>query len=206
MRLRYLLLVLISAWVCSGWAQTDSVSVKSIYVGLRNNEYACIGFRANCWSVGLENTLWMRNPREQYIRVTGSYRRETGIWGVVFSADAFAGINYAGRFWDGSVKVGLDKTLGRFGLGVGVMLLYDSGLGYNTCYSVHAACRIIQEMSLVLDLTNIPEYRMPEHRIVPGLLFRARKLWVRPELSIPLNDNIQFTRVLLSFRYDFWLK
>lgn len=84
------------------------------------------------------------------------------------------------------------------------MPMYDSGMGYNTCYTVHAACRVIQEAALVLDITNIPEYRMVEHRIVPGILFRAHKLWVRPELSIPLNDNVQFTRVLISFRYNFY--
>lgn len=206
MKLRYLLLGIVAAMACSGWAQTDPLATKSIYVGLRNNEYVSIGFQASSWSVGLENTLWAHSLKEQYIRATGGYRQDTGLWGVHFSADAFAGVNYAGRYWDGSVKAALDKSLGRVCFGAGVMALYDSELGYNTCYTVHAACRIIQEASLVLDFTNIPEYRMPEHRIVPGLLFRARKLWVRPELSIPLNDNIQFTRVLLSFRYDFLLK
>ena len=104
------------------------------------------------------------------------------------------------------LKIGLDKKIGRVEFGAGVMPMYDSGMGYNTCYTVHAACRVIQEAALVLDITNIPEYRMVEHRIVPGILFRAHKLWVRPELSIPLNDNVQFTRVLISFRYDFLLK
>lgn len=206
MKTRHLLLLLAVLLSWNSWAQTDSLSTKSIYVGLRNNEYACIGFQSGSWSVGLENTLWARTPKEQYIRATGGYRLNTGVWNVIFSADAFAGVNYAGRFYDGSLKVGLDKTLGRFSFGAGAMALYDSEMGYNTCYTVHAGCRIIQEASIVVNFTNIPEYRMPEHRIVPGLLFRARKLWVRPELSIPLNDNIQFTRVLLSFRYDFLLK
>lgn len=206
MKLKYLLLGIAVSLACSGWAQVDTLSAKSVFVGLRNNKYVFAGYQSGKWSVRLENTLWIRNPKEQYIRAVGGYRLDTGLWGMRFSADAFAGANYAGRYYDGSVKVGLDKVLGRFSCGAGVMALYDTDLGYNTCYTVHAACRIIQEVSLVVDLTNIPEYRMPEHRIVPGLLFRARKLWVRPELSIPLNDNIQFTRVLLSFRYDFLLK
>ena len=29
--------------------------------------------------------------------------------------------------------------------------------------------------SIVVNLTNIPEYRMVEHRIVPGVLFKARR-------------------------------
>lgn len=206
MKIRYLLLLITVAIPLSGWAQADTLSTRSIYVGLRNNEYARIGFQAGTWSVGLENTLWVRSPKEQYIRAAGSYRLNTGLWNVFFSADAFAGVNYAGRFYDGSVKVGLDKTLGRFSFGAGAMALYDSEMGYNTCYTVHAGCRIVQDASIVVNLTNIPEYRMPEHRIVPGLLFRTRKLWVCPELSIPLRDSIKFTRVLLSFRYDFLLR
>ena len=176
MKKRVLLLFIGVISFLSVWSQNDSLQFKSIFVGVRNNKYASIGFQAKNWSVGLENTIFIRHLNEQYIRANGTFRYSTGVWGVKFSAEAFFGTNYAGRFYDSGLKIGL------------------------------AACRVIQEAALVLDITNIPEYRMVEHRIVPGILFRAHKLWVRPELSIPLNDNVQFTRVLISFRYDFLLK
>ena len=206
MKIRVIFLIIGIFSLTNVWAQNDTVPSRSIFVGLRNSEYACIGFQTSCWSIGLENTLWIRNPKEQYIRLRGGYHQNTHLWNIQLSADAFAGVNYTGRFYDGAFKITLDKTVGRVSFGAGVMPLYDSEMGYNTCYTVHAACRIIQEASVVVDVTNIPEYRMVEHRVVPGFLFKAQKLWVRPELSIPLNDNIQFTRVLLSFRYYFWLK
>ena len=206
MKARFLLSVIGIISFLSGWAQNDSIQSRSIFVGLRNNKYVFLGYQAKYWSVGLENTLWIRNPEEQYIRANGGFRHDTGMWGLNFSADAFAGANYTGRYFDCGLRIGVDKAIGRVEFGAGIMPLYDSGIGYNTCYTVHAACRIVQEASVVVDVTNIPEYRMVEHRIVPGFLFRARKLWIRPELSIPLNDNIQFTRVLVSFRYDFLLK
>ncbi len=204
---RGILLLIISVVTCTaGWAQTGTISNKSIYVGLRNNKYVQIGYQDKHWSVGLENTLFIRNLQEQYIRVMGGVCYNTGFWDVDIIGDAFAGINYAGSYYDLGIKMQLQKNLGRVNIKAGVMPLYDSQMGYHTCYTVNAACRIIQEASIVLDITNIPEYRMVEHRIVPGFLFQYRKLWVCPELSIPLNDNIQFTRVLLSFRYDFILR
>ena len=206
MRLRFTLLALCTFLSVGVWAQTDTCSTRSIYVGLRNNKYVFAGYQGGSWSVGLENTLWTRNPNEQYLRLNGRYSLNTKLWDIQLSAHAFAGANYAGRYYYGRLQVGLDKAVGRFSFGAGIMPFYESSFGYNTCYTVHAACRVIQEASIVVNLTNIPEYRMVEHRIVPGVLFKARKLWVRPELSIPLNNNIQFTRVLVSFRYDFLLK
>ncbi len=209
MKIRALLIMLCAAFCWSGWAQSDTTTVepaRSIYAGLRNNRYISVGYQDRHWSVGVENTLFIRNLDEQYIRAMGGFRCATGVWGVDFESEAFVGANYKGRFYDMGLKVQLGKEWSRIKVVAGVMPLYDSMLGYTTCYTVNAACRIIQEASLVLDVTNVPEYRMPEHRIVPGLLFRAKKLWVRPEVSIPLNDNIQFTRVLVSFRYDFTLR
>ncbi len=206
MKNRLIVLVVGIVSCLTGWAQADSISTRSIYVGLRNNKYAQIGYQDQCWSVGFENTLYVRNLKEQYVRVVGGASCNTGVWGIGVNADAFAGINYAGRYYDLGLKVGVQKSLGRVDIAAGVMPLYDSQMGYHTCYTVNAVCCIIQEASIVLDITNIPEYRMVEHRIVPGILFQYKKLWVRPEVSIPLSDNAQFTRVLLSFRYDFILR
>lgn len=206
MKLRFLIVIIGALLSLNGWAQNDSLLSHSVFVGLRDNKYGYIGYQSRNWSVGLENTMFIRGFDEQYIRANGGFRQGLGVWGINFTADAFVGANYKGRFYDCGLKVALEKPIGRFSIGVGVMPIYDSGFGYNTCYSVNMACRIIQEASIVVDITNIPEYRMTEHRIVPGLLFQARKLWVRPELSIPLTDNIRFTRVLVSFRYDFLLK
>lgn len=178
MKKRVLLLFIGIISFLSVWSQNDSLQSKSIFVGVRNNKYASIGFQAKNWSVGLENTIFIRHLNEQYIRANGTFRYSTGVWDVKFSAEAFFGTNYAGRFYDSGLKIGLDKKIGRVEFGAGVMPMYDSGMGYNTCYTVHAACRVIQEAALVLDITNIPEYRMVEHRIVPGILFRAHKLWV----------------------------
>ena len=199
MKKRVLLLFIGIISFLSVWSQNDSLQSKSIFVGVRNNKYASIGFQAKNWSVGLENTIFIRHLNEQYIRANGTFRCSTGVWDVKFSAEAFFGTNYAGRFYDSGLKIGLDKKIGRVEFGAGVMPMYDSGMGYNTCYTVHVACRVIQEAALVLDITNIPEYRMVEHRIVPGILFRAHKLWVRPELSIPLNDNVQYDLAVICY-------
>ena len=82
MKLKYLLLGIAVSLACSGWAQVDTLSAKSVFVGLRNNKYVFAGYQSGKWSVGLENTLWIRNPKEQYIRAVGSYRLDTGLWGM----------------------------------------------------------------------------------------------------------------------------
>ena len=119
MRLRLFLFALYASLSVGVWAQTDTVSTRSIYVGLRNNKYVFAGYQGGSWSVGLENTLWIRNLSEQYLRLNGRYSLNTKLWNIQFSAYAFAGANYAGRYYDGGLKVGLDKTAGRFSFGVG---------------------------------------------------------------------------------------
>ena len=133
MKKRVLLLFIGIISFLSVWSQNDSLQFKSIFVGVRNNKYASIGFQAKNWSVGLENTIFIRHLNEQYIRANGTFRYSTGVWGVKFSAEAFFGTNYAGRFYDSGLKIGLDKKIGRVEFGAGVMPMYDSGMGYNTC-------------------------------------------------------------------------
>ena len=48
--------------------------------------------------------------------------------------------NYAGRFYDSGLKIGLDKKIGRVEFGAGVMPMYDSGMGYNTCLLYTSRC------------------------------------------------------------------
>ena len=108
MRLRLFLFALYASLSVGVWAQIDTVSTRSIYVGLRNNKYVFAGYQGDSWSVGLENTLWIRNPNEQYLRLNGRYSLNTKLWDIQLSAHAFAGANYAGRYYDGGLKVGLD--------------------------------------------------------------------------------------------------
>ena len=73
----------------SVWSQNDSLQSKSIFVGVRNNKYASIGFQAKNWSVGLENTIFIRHLNEQYIRANGTFRYSTGLGRKVFCRSFF---------------------------------------------------------------------------------------------------------------------
>ena len=53
MKKRVLLLFIGIISFLSVWSQNDSLQSKSIFVGVRNNKYASIGFQAKHWSVGL---------------------------------------------------------------------------------------------------------------------------------------------------------
>lgn len=184
------------------YAQID----QSIYLGLENNRYAFLGYQRNGWSAELKNSIFIRNVNEQYIRATGGKFVSLGVIGTG-RLTAFAGTNYGGRFFDLGIKARIRKNIvDRLDIQAEVMPLYDSELKYNTCYSARADIRIFKEVSLTVDCTNIPEYRLVENRIVPGLIFNVGNLYIKPEISIPLDDNVQFTRVLVSFRYDFMLK
>ena len=91
MKKRVLLLFIGIISFLSVWSQNDSLQSKSIFVGVRNNKYASIGFQAKNWSVGLENTIFIRHLNEQYIRANGAFQsvfadknRHTGTGHVVF--------------------------------------------------------------------------------------------------------------------------
>lgn len=179
---------------------------QSVYLGLENNRYIFLGYQRNGWSAELKNSVFIRNVDEQYIRATGGKFVSLGVIGTG-QLNAFVGANYGARFFDLGIKAQIRKNIiDRLDFQVGVMPLYDSELKYNTCYSGRVDLRIFKEVSLTVDCTNIPEYRAVENRIVPGLIFNVGNLYVKPEISIPLDDNIQFSRVLVSFRYDFMLK
>lgn len=69
------------------------------------------------------------------------------------------------------------------------------------CFSTGSKIHVISPLYFTLNYSTVPEYRMPERRLRVGLKLKSEKMWVRPELSLPLSGQIKNFRSLVSFGY-----
>ena len=60
----------------------------------------------------------------------------------------------------------------------------------------------LSEIGLFVNLKNIPDYRVLENRLAGGLVFVFEHMTVKPEISVPLDFNLDYARVSVSFVYE----
>ena len=60
----------------------------------------------------------------------------------------------------------------------------------------------LSEIGLFVNLKNIPDYRVLENRLAAGLVFVFEHMTVKPEISVPLDFNLDYARVSVSFVYE----
>ena len=182
-------------------AQTD----KAIVAGIKNNQFVVASYAFNSnWSVTVENSFFIRELDAQYCRVSCAYNLKLDKIDTNLSLLPYIGTNYAGAYYDMGLSLRLNKLwFEKLETLAGFAVLYDSSHGFNTTYTASVGYKLNSTIMPVLKLTNYPEFRIPEERIVAGILFNVYPLVVKPELSIPVNGDIRTSRVLVSFLYNF---
>ena len=81
-----------------------------------------------------------------------------------------------------------------------IIALY-SELKYKTLYSGGVRIGSFKGISLVGEYTTIPQYRVSEDRIKAGIVVESGKLWIKPEISFPINGEHTTGRVICNFGY-----
>jgi len=196
---KILLLLLLAIPV---FAQMDSTSIVA---GMRNNRYAFAGVQTR-YNVGfvIENSVLTQSAKLQYARLAAYYLAEFP-FDISTGYAFYAGMRYDKDFYDlGARAFALWKVHPRwFQLNAAMQPFYDSDYGSHIGYLAGFRTFVLPEVALFANFKNIPEYRDVERRVECGLMFEVSHLSVVPEISKPLSGKNQFTRVMVSFLYNF---
>lgn len=181
------------------------VSAQSILVGVRDNQYARIGYTCKHWSGILEHSVFTSKFKNQVLNGYVGYQSQTGQ--LEYRGTLYGGFQYNKLYHSyGGMCEGKYLLTSWCYVEGGIRPHYDSSYGYETAYLGEVGFKLHQEIYLTTSYTNYPEYRLCEERIKGGLLIKVRNLEVKPELSIPVHSKMENLRFLLSFDYELKLK
>ena len=182
---------------------------QRLEIGLRDNQYAHIGYRANVgWIAGVEQSLLNVKVKEQSGRLFAGYTYGAEKWTI--GGAAYYGTEYSGD-WQaygvlagGAFDWGIVRAEGRINphndTGLDFELCYQGEVGVTVWKKNEQACR--ERVELCASYGNIPEYRMAVKQLRLGMRFTSGNLQVCPMISIPDIDKengSKHIRVLCSF-------
>lgn len=175
---------------------------QSLILGVKNTRIAIAGYELSC-KLGLliENTMYVQDVKSQYIRLALFYKKDLQ-YKVNAGLFAFYGQRYNHDYYDLGVRLFTDWHWKVFAFSGALQPLYDSEMKYHTCYSVAVNGYVFSDFAVAIEFKNIPEYRNVEKRASFGLLFDTPVLKVKPEVSIPLTNEEQLTRISISLLYN----
>lgn len=180
-------------------------SSQSILLGVRDNQFARIGYTYRNWSGILENSIFITKFKNQVLNGYLNYRGEIGK--INYYGTLYSGFHYNNFYhsYGGICELKYSIIPWCFIRG-GIRPHYDSNYGYKTAYTGNLGVKLHHDIYLLATYTNYPEYRLCNERIKGGLLLQVQNLEVQPEISIPINNKIENIRFLLSFNYKLRIK
>lgn len=181
-------------------AQTE----QALVAGVKNNQFPFLAYAFNStFNVGLMNSLFIREPVAQYARLFGGYNLKINEIKSNLSILPYVGINYGAAYFDAGTGIKFDKLwFQAIETTAQLTPFYDSSIGFYCSYTAVLGYRL-NNIVLTAKITDYPEFRQPEDRVVFATMFSVSSLVVKPELSIPLHGDIRTSRFQLSFLYNF---
>lgn len=185
------------------FAGAYSISCAQIRVGIRDNKFVGASYTyKSTWSAKLEESVFQEDFPYQYIRGYIGYETEWKRLGVKISP--YFGTQWNGNFQDYGAQLTMTlKALSWLSLFVTLNPHKDTSLGYSTCHELGGRLQVNENISFLLGYRNIPEYRATNRRIRVGMAFSEGRLYVAPCLSIPTDESIKNTRLLVNFEWTF---
>lgn len=194
--MKHIFALIMLLWCASAFGQ--------VTLGLRDTHYAQVGYSyQDRWSATLEHSVYSEHMGYQKVRLMLGYK-QTFDEKFTININPYASSLWNGDYQDFGVLANAEAKLApMFAVDITANPHYDAGADYTTCLAVGTTIQFHKDVALVAHYTTIPEYRLSEKRIRAGLDFKVQKLWVRPELSIPVEGEVKTVRVLCSMRYKF---
>lgn len=177
-----------------------SLSAQSIILGIRDNQFARVGFFCKHWVGILEHSAFTTKLKNQvlngYVGYQGTFKQ------LEYEGTLYGGVQYNKLYHIyGGMCEGKYKLTSWFFIKVGFRPHYDSSYGYKTAYLGGCEFKLHKEIYLITSYTNYPEYRTCIDRIKGGLSLKVKNLTITPLLSIPIKNNIENIRLSISFKY-----
>lgn len=198
MKVKFFIFIVILFTVYS----VDAFGQKAILLGVRDNEYARIGYqdRRN-WYVIAEHSIFVTKLKNQVINGYAGYKGS--LQKLEYDGCLYGGVHYGGMYkMIGGIAEAKYPVLSWCSVFGGVRPHYDTSYGYDTALRVGLSFALHKAISLRGEFTSYPEYRLCEKRIKTGFDFNVMDLKVSPELSIPIEGNLENIRLLMRFQYE----
>ena len=181
------------------------VRSQSILLGVRDNQFAQIGYAQRGWSLMIEQSVFVSKFSNQSVNGYLQYQDKVSRW--TYSCSAYAGMHYGNMYKSCGCICELGfPLLSWLDINGGVRPHYDTDYGYETAFMGGIRLKLHQDIRATLEYTNYPEYRLCEDRVNAGFVFTVHNLQAKPEISIPVNGNREYIRFLVSLKYELELK
>ena len=185
-------------------ALTAAAGVPSMTLAVENSHHASVGVNIGAaWSVALRQSVYSEAFRYQNISLAARWRHAAGP--VEIAVEPYGGIAWNGAYGIAGGRVAAALRLAPVRLHAAVNPHYDTGLGYNTCWSAGASVRVGAIAEPFAAYTTEPVYRAWDRFVAVGSRFAVGPLSVSPALAIPLGDRNHNVRVWVSMAYTFRL-
>lgn len=177
--------------------------LAQIRLGIRDNKFVGVSYAYNkVWSIKLEESIFSEDFKYQYVRgyLNFEHRREN----VGIKLSPYYGIQWNGNFQDYGILCNAEYVYSHTFIIHGILNPHkDTSFGYTTCYEIGGILNATSNIGFCLCYRNIPEYRVTSKRIRAGMIFSEGRLMVAPLLSIPTDETIKNTRLLINFEWTF---
>lgn len=203
--MKKLYILLLTGILCCSVFNSHAESSSGFYAGLRNTRYIYGGYRfSDNFKVELNHSLFSEKIGYQAVGAKFGYARSIAKFDLGASVSGSTAWNGSYGIVSGAIDVRYNP-LNVLSFEGTLSPLYDSGYGYNTCFSVGAAVNITRQINIMARYTTIPDYRKSEKRIRGGFGFKVKNLYVEPNVSVPVSGSEKFKnlRVLVNFNYCF---
>lgn len=182
----------------------DSVSAQ-ISAGITDSRYVygCYALKSKI-KFKIEHSLYSEKVGFQRVGVGVGYEKQLPL-GFSLGGSVMGATTWNRNYQLVSAEASLKYDYRRVGLEAVVNPRYDSGLHYDTCWKAGAKVKISDPISVCMDYSTIPLYRMSEQRLSGGFEFSVLNLRVTPELSVSMEKTTRLKnmRVLMSMNYEF---
>lgn len=172
-------------------------------LGVEKTRYYFAGLEyAKKWGIVIENSVFDQGVEKQYGRFAPYY-----LWnlpgGFSGAYTLYFGMQYDLDFYNFGARVDLQWTIhSRYLFANAVFeLYYDSYLKDNVGFEIFVSSFLLKEVGVFGGYKNLPEYRRTERRYIAGLLFETGRIVVKPEISLPQNEDSSLMRTSVSFVY-----
>lgn len=184
---------------------SQTVPVSQFAVGIDNTRliYGKYTYKKHL-SVKLNVSAYSEKISFQYVRGTVGYKSSVKCLNI--EGSCFFGSALNRFYYNTGAKVTADIILAkRLLIDSSLLFWYDSGFGYKTCWEGRIGCKITDHINIRLGYTTIPEYRMPENRLIGSFDFYVSNLYVSPYITAGAksSDGGKNIRVGFGFGYQF---
>lgn len=196
-RYSLLLVCFCLAFLC----QAQDKCSKAINFGVRDNEFALLGFRMSHLNIDFEQSVFDQSPRHQQGRIyCGTYYR-TG--NLLHQLCGFYTQEYSGQYYGLGFRLTETIHLGKYDFSLLACPCYDSDLSSFFAYQGEVQFRVAETCSLLFQYGTIPQYRKDDPYLRFGLNLNRGGLRVSPLLSIPMGDStFHYARLLVNLGWS----